>query len=786
MDKKPAYAILRIKKIHSPDDLDSVEGHNTRTIPAGTIEDAPAPVDWVNMTGSFRERAQQVFKETGATWEEGKVLSAEMVLTASPEWWANASVEQKKEWIKVQFKFAIDKFGPGLISFIPHLDESTPHVQLVGLPLYEATVKKRGRKPSKPESIARRAREEARAPKVWRLSYDKLFGGHGDRLADLQTEYHGHVEHLGLARGEDTRGKGRRHKPLKEYKRELQETKKRLVEGQKLLDAAWAELAEERAVQIHYDEELRARHERALELQQKNFNDDFDNRMKALDLHHREQSLERREEEAKKRKAELDEREGLLNTRDAELAEREARRIAQLQEQEEERQRINEDAAKVQADSAALEERTKVVERRERKVTDREEAAEERERKLQTIETQLSILGRLATGKLKGTWDTLLGRPYLGKEEEDLDEGERKALKSLMPPWLKQAMKLAVEFAEKREKFRSRARKALARLFDQKRAVKAKEAEAAREKKEAASAKQDAALVTTAANELSSKAKTRDAAASAKEKAASTRLAAAIKKEVDAARRLREAESAEEKSKDLTDELAQKRQEIAAAEQEAERVRAPVREAEENERAALDRATDAENRRTSAEAETASAKREKAEVRAEIDNEERELSKLRTKRTALQDEIRELKSDREELEAEVRAIENDRAEFESEREVHEVSRKLLLDISAAGRYARMNGGVLELFPEGKTDGKPERTLEVKGFAPWLPKMVDAYSSMVSSSVEFERQAKLLSDRYAAIAQQYPEKLPELELQAAQDKAAMAALAAQHLQSGVGE
>lgn len=301
MDKKPPYAILRLEKIHNPKELDRVEAHNTRKIPAGTVEGAPAPIDWMSMTGTFRQRAEQVLQKTGATWEKGKVLAAEVLLSASPEWWANASFECKKEWIKIQYEFAVAKFGPGLISFIPHLDESTPHVQLVGLPLYEAVVKTRGRKPSKPESIARRAEEEAKAPKVWRLSYDEKFGGHSDSLADLQTEYHGYVKHLGLARGEDTRGKGRRHKPLKQIKRELQEKEKRLIEERKLLDEAWAELAERGEVLDQHDEEIRKRREEVLQIEHQNQLRELEHRAKATELRNRERELEAREAEAGER-----------------------------------------------------------------------------------------------------------------------------------------------------------------------------------------------------------------------------------------------------------------------------------------------------------------------------------------------------------------------------------------------------------------------------------------------------------------------------------------------------
>ena len=256
MADHPHYAIMRIGKIHNYNVLETVEAHNIRKIPVGTVPGAPVPTDWVDKPGTLCERARKVLQEMGAEWEEGKILAVEFMVTASPEWWANASTKQKTDWIMAQWKFANDKFGGGLILFTPHVDESTPHVQFVGLPLYSAIERKRGRKPSSPEGIARRAKEEAEAPKVWRLSFHEMFGGHSDRLADLQTEYHGYVAHLGLERGKDTRGLQIRHTTLKEFKVKLQKEERELFRQQRELAAEADRLAEERQTLEFDDQQL--------------------------------------------------------------------------------------------------------------------------------------------------------------------------------------------------------------------------------------------------------------------------------------------------------------------------------------------------------------------------------------------------------------------------------------------------------------------------------------------------------------------------------------------------
>ena len=147
MTEKPSYAIMRIGKIRTRAVLDAVEWHNTRQIPAGIVEGLDLPEEWTEHTGSYRDRADKILKDTGATHEQGKVLAVEVLLTASPEWWATASKEMKRDWWEAQYTYAKHLFGPGLLAFTPHLDESTPHAQLVGLPLYHAIKKKTGPKP---------------------------------------------------------------------------------------------------------------------------------------------------------------------------------------------------------------------------------------------------------------------------------------------------------------------------------------------------------------------------------------------------------------------------------------------------------------------------------------------------------------------------------------------------------------------------------------------------------------------------------------------------------------
>lgn len=441
MTERLPYAILRIGKIKDFETLAAVEYHNTRQIPAGTVDGAPPPHDLVELEGAYRERIEQVFRETGASWEKGKVLAVEMLVTASPEWWATAKPEEREEWWKAQWRFARDKFGPGLIAFTAHLDESTPHCHFVGLPLYLAIEKKRGAKPKTPEAIRAREAEEAVAPKIWRLSYDKLFGGDRERLAGLQTEYHGYVKHLGLARGRDTVGLEIKHQTLKEYRALLRQAEQDLAQQA-------AELREERQMLDHYEERLASGYAELRKDELAVFANQEEVRVRAEAIAGRERTLAARENDIRRRERMLDQRETDAAKRSAELAQRESA--------------IRDDLARISAAATARRHAQALIDVRNDRVAEREKAADlrddqlavkekglrHREAKLENVQHQLSVVGGLFTGRLSGQWDVEHGRPQ--KLEGKISSEERDAVTTPWPTWLATAARHALGMAEMR------------------------------------------------------------------------------------------------------------------------------------------------------------------------------------------------------------------------------------------------------------------------------------------------------------------------------------------------
>jgi hypothetical protein len=94
------------------------------------------------------------------------VLANEILLSATPEWWELATADMKEEWLTANVNYLRDMFGPGLLSISVQGDESTPHIQAIGIPVYSDIAKKPGAKPRNADAIARRKAEEEAAPAV--------------------------------------------------------------------------------------------------------------------------------------------------------------------------------------------------------------------------------------------------------------------------------------------------------------------------------------------------------------------------------------------------------------------------------------------------------------------------------------------------------------------------------------------------------------------------------------------------------------------------------------------
>lgn len=185
-----AYAILRVSKVKmtGPHGLAAVAGHIARTRPTPNAD----PRRGVRALVGLDPQAD-VMAVLPEKRRRDATVAMEFVLTASPEYfrpndpgaagiWDKA---QLKAWMNLNLAWLKRRYGRNLAHVSLHLDESTPHVQALVVPLDS-----RGH-----------------------LNARDLFGP--QQLRALQTEYAEAMAPLGLRRGIE--GSKARHEPIKKY-----------------------------------------------------------------------------------------------------------------------------------------------------------------------------------------------------------------------------------------------------------------------------------------------------------------------------------------------------------------------------------------------------------------------------------------------------------------------------------------------------------------------------------------------------------------------------------------
>lgn len=744
MTEKPNYAIMRIGKIRTHAVLDAVEWHNTRQIPAGIVEGLGLPEEWTDLTGSYRDRADKILKDTGATHEQGKVLAVEVLLTASPEWWTTASDEMKRDWWMAQYAYAEHLFGPGLLAFTPHLDESTPHAQIVGLPLYHAIKKKTGPKPKDPKKLRKRLEEEAKAPKIWRLSHDAVFGGGPVGLAQRQTEYHGFVAHLGLSRGKDTVGLGVKHIPLKHYAKFLTQMERDLAREAE-------ELAEQRMALEHYEKEqkesfakLAAQQAAIRQDELQLFADQESLRVREEQLASEEASLavrqtalKRDEEAAREATRQLDERQTLLR----ESVDRHERK-----EREFRASRGRLDAREIRLDKAeaSMMRRENSVEQREHDLAVREaqnEAANDdirsKNRDLEQTLAQMSILTGVMTGRLIVEWDRS-GQPNVAKGNLKSDETE--AMQMPWPPILQTPLRHAMAMAKMRKALAMKMRAMLTKLRARRREV----------------ASRETAVVLLEQSAHAAQAEARRAIAEAAKR---TEIAARIQRAADDARnRSEEVMAKAEGAKRIADaKIAQ-----------AERVEAAVKE-KRSELAALN-------------AGVATNERALEKIGGELETERMAVAELRRTRETLRTEQADLTDSKKALEKEVAELENRRqrltqeqAEIESARMTLEAERGRWNRSLSTWSEAAQHGAKFEehdarlyIVLEGVVGSGP-RIISADSVDPSVVVLLKQKKALERAMDATQQLAESLDEQKRLFAERFPNQKPALDRDRREDR-----------------
>lgn len=186
-----AYAIARVAKIKSLGSLSGLSRHHMRTAPTPNANPkAPETVRVLVGSGNPYKDVKALLPEKRRV---NAVLAMEHLLTASPEYFrpdnpgAAGTYDQARmdAWAKSAIEFLKARYGQNLASAVLHLDEATPHIQAMVVPL----------------------REDGK------LDANTLFGPKA--LVSLQDDYHAATSHLGLQRGIE--GSKAKHERIKTF-----------------------------------------------------------------------------------------------------------------------------------------------------------------------------------------------------------------------------------------------------------------------------------------------------------------------------------------------------------------------------------------------------------------------------------------------------------------------------------------------------------------------------------------------------------------------------------------
>lgn len=178
----PAFAVLRIQKLKSWGDIAGAGKHNQRERDTPNADAARSGQNCL-LVGDAAANCVDAIKEAIGSQRirSNAVLGVEMLFSASPEYFRPSAPEQAgtynaerlEKWSQATTKWLNEQYGSRVIKATLHLDEATPHIHALLVPLDD-----RGK-----------------------LNCRALFGGTRHTLSALQTDYAQAVAPLGIGRG---------------------------------------------------------------------------------------------------------------------------------------------------------------------------------------------------------------------------------------------------------------------------------------------------------------------------------------------------------------------------------------------------------------------------------------------------------------------------------------------------------------------------------------------------------------------------------------------------------
>jgi len=221
-----AYCIMRMEKVKHKAGLVGRLRHNTREHISQNVDPDRTKKNLL-VGGSVDEVMGHYERLLPEKVRKNAVYAVEVMMTASPEFsgdW-NKYLTACDEWVAGIFG------RENVLSVAHHLDESTPHTQIMVIPLKDG-----------------------------KLNAKHFIGGSRDRMTELQDDFYQKVGHpAGLERGQSRKETRARHTP-----HTLAATAAKLDEREKKVEEALKVPVDEALVAIDYYKKLRTRTPRDL------------------------------------------------------------------------------------------------------------------------------------------------------------------------------------------------------------------------------------------------------------------------------------------------------------------------------------------------------------------------------------------------------------------------------------------------------------------------------------------------------------------------------------------
>lgn len=182
-----AYAIMRCKKLASAGSVASSLRHCYRERETPNADPARTGQNEHQASKSTDEAMGRLRELLPSKRRKDAVLAIEYLMTASPEWWTQATPQQQADFFQQSEDWLAKKYGKDrIIVATIHRDETSPHLSAFVVPL----------------------------TRDGRLSAKEFIGDRSQMTKD-QTTYAQTVRHLGLERG--IQGSKARHQTIREY-----------------------------------------------------------------------------------------------------------------------------------------------------------------------------------------------------------------------------------------------------------------------------------------------------------------------------------------------------------------------------------------------------------------------------------------------------------------------------------------------------------------------------------------------------------------------------------------